>query len=148
MNERQVQGSRGESGAHADPPYDWESIPGFFPRRDIPRVIHSSIEFYLEARGTHDGVEVFKVFRRRRRSPIEPELGIPVDLSLDGELLPLRARLLPIDDDEPVMAALIIEPDQRAALARIRKRLAPAAGTAGDAAARVDRGPLPAGGAP
>jgi hypothetical protein len=126
MTERQVQGAPTEPGAATAPPHDWEPVPGLLPRWDIPKVVHPGVEFYLQESGILNGVELFKVFRRRLPTAGDG-LGLAVELSFDGEPVPVAARLLPVDEDDPTVAALIIEPNQHDAVARMRARMGRAA---------------------
>jgi hypothetical protein len=66
---------------------------------------------------------------RREENPPEPEteplrdsdLGLPVGLSFDGELVALRARLLPIGgaDTDLLLAVLVLDENQREAAERV-----------------------------
>lgn len=115
-----------------DPMDDFVRIPGLLRRWEIEQVVTAGAEYRIEEAGeTSDKTQVFAVYRRDRPSPddidihLDVDVGIPVRLTFDGEQATVPARLLPISDEEPVMAILVVDrsPDSAATLARVRDHL-------------------------
>ena len=109
-----------------DPLDDFVRVPGLLRRWEIEQVVTSGAEYRIEEAGeTSDKTQVFAVYRRERPRLEEAEVGVPVTLSFDGEAAAVRARLLPIHGDDPLMAILVIgdNPDDAAVLARVRDHL-------------------------
>lgn len=113
-----------------DPLDDFVRIPGLLRRWEIEQVVTSGAEYRIEEAGEmSDKTQVFAVYRRDRPCPddldINVDVGVPVRLTFDGEQATVPARLLPISDEEPVMAILVVDRslDSAAALARVRDHL-------------------------
>lgn len=115
-----------------DPLDDFVRIPGLLRRWEIEQVVTSGAEYRIEEAGEmSDKTQVFAVYRRDRPCPddidinLDVDVGVPVRLTFDGEQATVPARLLPISDEEPVMAILVVDrsPSSAAALARVRDHL-------------------------
>jgi hypothetical protein len=111
-----------------DPLDDFVRVPGLLRRWEIEQVVTSGAEYRIEEAGElSDRTQVFAVYRREHsRAPADSEVGVPVGLTFDDERVTVRARLLPITGDEPVMAVLVLgdSPEDAATLARVRDHLA------------------------
>ena len=102
-------------------------IPGLLRRWEISQVIQPGTDFHIEDGGaTDDGTRLFVVYQQRANPTADADVGIPVGLTFEGELVTLRARLLPISAGEPLMAVLVLDESQReaATLGRVREHLA------------------------
>jgi hypothetical protein len=69
---------------------------------------------------------VFAVYRREHtRERADSHDGVPVGLTFDNQHVTVRARLLPINGGEPLMAILVLgdQPEDAATLARVREHL-------------------------
>jgi hypothetical protein len=115
-----------------DPLDEFVRIPGLLRRWEIEQVVTSGAEYRIEEAGEmSDKTQVFAVYRRDRPCPddidinLDVDVGVPVRLTFDGEQVTVPARLLPISDEEPLMAVLVVDksPDSAAALARVRDHL-------------------------
>jgi hypothetical protein len=123
-----------------DPLDDFVRVPGLLRRWEIEQVVTSGAEYRIEEAGElADKTQVFAVYRREHaRGRAEAEVGVPVGLTLDNDRLTVRARLLPISGDEPVMAILVLgdNPEDAATLARVREHLARSSASTAGAAGR------------
>lgn len=113
-----------------DPLDDFVRVPGLLRRWELEQVVTAGAEFRIEDAGElSDKTEVFAVYRREHtRAPADTDVGVPVSLTFDAEQVTVRARLLPISDGKPTMAVLVLgdQPEDAAALARVREHLAKA----------------------
>jgi hypothetical protein len=120
-----------------DPLDEFVRVPGLLRRWEIEQVVTSGAEYRIEEAGElSDKTQVFAVYRREHVPvAVDAEVGVPVGLTFDNERLTMRARLLPISGDEPVLAVLVLgdSPEDVATLARVRDHLAKA-GTRSSAA--------------
>ena len=111
-----------------DPLDDFVRVPGLLRRWEIEQVVTGGAEYRIEEAGElSDKTQVFAVYRRENtRAPADSDVGVPVGLTFEDERLSVRARLLPISGDEPVMAVLVLgdSPEDAATLARVRDHLA------------------------
>jgi hypothetical protein len=111
-----------------DPLDDFVRVPGLLRRWEIEQVVTGGAEYRIEEAGElSDKTQVFAVYRREHaQGPGDRDPGVPVALTFEDERLTVRARLLPISGDEPVMAVLVLSdsPADAATLARVRDHLA------------------------
>jgi hypothetical protein len=111
-----------------DPPDDFVRVPGLLRRWEIEQVVTSGAEYHIEEAGElSDKTQVFAVYRREHaRTRREAHDGVPVGLTFDNQQVTVRARLLPIDGGEPLMAVVVLgdHPEDAATLARVREHLA------------------------
>jgi hypothetical protein len=122
-----------------DPLDDFVRVPGLLRRWEIEQVVTSGAEYRIEEAGEmSDRTQVFAVYRRgHTRSGADSQDGVPVGLTFDNQQVTVRARLLPINGGEPLMAILVLgdNPEDGATLARVREHLArsgpPIAGASG-----------------
>lgn len=111
-----------------DPLDDFVRIPGLLRRWEIEQVVTGGAEYRIEEAGElSDKTQVFAVYRRDlpRPTEIDVDVGVPVHLTFDSEQLTVGARLLPISDEEPLMAVLVVGggPNDAGVLARVRDHL-------------------------
>jgi hypothetical protein len=106
---------------------DFIRIPGLLRRWEIEQVVTAGAEYRIEEAGEmSDKTQVFAVYRREHVPPNEVDAdGVPVRLTFDGAQGTVRARLLPISDEEPLMAVLVVDrsPDSGVVLAHVRDHL-------------------------
>jgi hypothetical protein len=128
---------------------DFVRIPGVLFRWEIAQILKDSAESVIEHAGKLDDVDVYRVYQRQQPSShgSEEEIGLAVGLTFEGESTPISARLLPLSDEEPLMAVLSLarSPAETAVLGRIRSYLArsqaPATNATRRPRANADRGP-------
>jgi hypothetical protein len=111
-----------------DPLDDFVRVPGLLRRWEIEQVVTSGAEYRIEEAGElADRTQVFAVYRREHtRVRGDSQDGVPVGLTFDNQQVTVRARLLPINGGEPLMAILVLgdSPEDAATLARVREHLA------------------------
>jgi hypothetical protein len=111
-----------------EPPEEFIRVPGLLRRWEIEQVVTSGAEYRIEEAGElSDKTQVFAVYRREHaRAPADRDVGVPVGLTFDDERLSVRARVLPISGDEPLIAVLVLGdgPEDAATIARVRDHLA------------------------
>jgi len=111
-----------------DPLDDFVRVPGLLRRWEIEQVVTSGAEYHIEEAGElSDKTQVFAVYRRENvRARNDSHDGVPVGLTFDNQQVTVRARLLPINGGEPLMAILVLgdNPEDAATLARVREHLA------------------------
>jgi hypothetical protein len=107
---------------------DFVRVPGLLRRWEIEQVVTSGAEYRIEEAGElADKTQVFAVYRRdHSQTSAGADVGVPVGLTFDDDKPPVRARLLPISGDEPLMAVLVLgdSAEDAATLARVRDHLA------------------------
>src|SRR5258708_9445115 len=105
-----------------DPLDDFVRVPGLLRRWELEQVVTSGAEYHIEEAGElSDKTQVFAVYRREHTpARSDSQDGVPVGLTFDNQQVTVRARLLPIDGDEPLMAVLVLgdSPEDAAVLAR------------------------------
>lgn len=125
MTERPSPNSVVDSVRKAEALAGFVRLPGFVRRWEIHQVLQPGIEFVVEPAGHLDGVELYSVHHRDPGRRRDDEVGIPVNVTLDGEPRPLAARMLPIHQGEALTAILVLDegPGETATLAQIREHL-------------------------
>lgn len=132
MNQLQTVAQNLDLELSLDPLDDFVRVPGLLRRWELEQVVTGGAEYRIEEAGElSDKTPVFAVYRRDVPQPAEAEVdadvdvGVPVRLTFDGEQVTVPARLLPISDEEPLMAVLVVDrsPDSAATLARVRAHL-------------------------
>jgi len=104
----------GPAGGYTEPdPLDeFVRIPGLLRRWEIAQVVSTDAEFLIEEAGEMtDHTPLFAVYEREPGLPPDVRYGVPVGLSFDEGLPVVKARLLPIDAGEPLMAILVFGDD-------------------------------------
>jgi len=97
-----------------DPRHEFVRIPGLLRRWEIAQVVSTGAEFLIEDAGQlTDHTRLYAVYEREPPLP-DVSHGVPVSLSFDEGLPVVKARLLPIDAGEPLMAILVFgdDPDE------------------------------------
>jgi hypothetical protein len=97
-----------------DPREEFVRIPGLLRRWEISQVVSTDSEFLIEDAGQlTDHTPLYAVYEREPPLP-DASHGVPVSLSFDEGLPVVKARLLPIDAGEPLMAILVFgdDPDE------------------------------------
>lgn len=102
-------------------------VPGLFRRWEFEQVVGDEHEYRIEAAGElSDKTAVFAVYRRERAPAQSADAdGVPVELTIGGQAVSLRARLLPMPGTDPMMAIVVVgdRPEDGQALARVRDHL-------------------------
>jgi len=97
-----------------DPRHEFVRVPGLLRRWEISQVVSTGAEFLIEDAGKlMDHTQLYAVYEREPALP-DVSHGVPVGLSFDEGATVVKARLLPIDDGEPLMAILVFgnDPDE------------------------------------
>ena len=128
MNQTQTLKQQMDLEIELDPLDDFVRVPGLLRRWELEQVVTSDAEYRIEAAGElSDRTQVFAVYRREHtRERADSHDGVPVGLTFDNQQVTVRARLLPINGGEPLMAILVLgdNPEDAATLARVRQHLA------------------------
>lgn len=154
MNQTQTQTQQMDLELALEPLDDFVRVPGLLRRWELEQVVTNDAEYHIEAAGElSDRTQVFAVYRREHtRERADSHDGVPVGLTFDNQQVTVRARLLPINGGEPLMAILVLgdHPEDAATLARVREHLArsgaPTAsvpGTRDNATAQAQEGATP-----
>ena len=132
-----------------DPREEFVRIPGLLRRWEISQVVSTDSEFLIEDAGQlTDHTRLYAVYEREPPLP-DVSHGVPVSLSFDEGRPVVKARLLPIDAGEPLMAILVFadDPDEAARvydyLQQAKRRASASAGTS--AAGGNTKAPQPEG---
>jgi len=135
MNQMQTITQQMDLDLMLDPLDDFVRVPGLLRRWELEQVVTSGAEFRIEEAGElSDKTQVFAVYRREHtRAPTDADVGVPVTLTLGDERTSMRARLLPINDGEPLMAVLVVgdSVEDAVALAQVREHVAKFAARSG-----------------
>jgi hypothetical protein len=128
MNQTQTLTQQMDLELALDPLDDFVRVPGLLRRWELEQVVTSGAEYRIEEAGElSDKTQVFAVYRREHaRARSDAHDGVPVGLTFDNQQVTVRARLLPINGGEPLMAILVLgdNPEDAATLARVRDHLA------------------------
>jgi len=128
MNQMQIPAQQMNLELALDSLDDFTRVPGLFRRWEIEQVVTSGAEYRIEEAGElSDKTQVFAVYRREHgRAPAGRDVGVPVGLTFEDERLSVRARLLPIGGDEPLIAVLVLGDrlEDATTVAQVRDRLA------------------------
>ena len=97
-----------------DPRYEFVRVPGLLRCWEISQVVSTGAEFLIEDAGQlTDHTRLYAVYERESPLP-DVSHGVPVGLSFDEGPTVVKARMLPIDAGEPLMAILVFgdDPDE------------------------------------